>query len=145
MQGIVFGYIFSSDPAARRGTRASLIVSTLLLVIGVLMLITAFTQWDKEDDPDAPPPEWMAVLGRRTAPKAFGMGAAQVAIAAKQWVFNLSAGFLVYVLFVVLETYLRVDAAVSAWTLIGLFFAIRALAVRYDWRTQPVLPHAEGQ
>jgi uncharacterized membrane protein YeiH len=59
--------------------------------------------------------------------------------------FNLSAGFLVCVLFVVLETYFLVDAAVAAWIIIGLFFTIRVLAVRYDWRTQAVLPHTEGQ
>jgi len=90
-QGIVFGYIFSSDPAATSETGANLVVSTLLIVLGVLMLITAFRKWDKEDDPDAPPPKWMAALGGLSALKAFGMGAALVAIAAKQWVFTLSA------------------------------------------------------
>jgi hypothetical protein len=89
-QGIVFGYIFGSDPVATSETGASLIVSTLLIVIGVLMLITAFRKWDKEDDPDAPPPRWMAALGGLSALKAFGMGAVLVAIAAKQWVFTLS-------------------------------------------------------
>ena len=59
--------------------------------------------------------------------------------------FNLSAGFLVCVLFVVLVTYLQVDAAVSAWVIIGLFFTIRALAVRYDWTTQAMLPHTENE
>jgi hypothetical protein len=90
-QGIVFGYVFSSDPAATSETGANLVVSTLLIVLGVLMLITAFRKWDKEDDPDAPPPKWLAALGGLSALKAFGMGAALVAIAAKQWVFTLSA------------------------------------------------------
>jgi len=90
-QGIVFGYIFRSDPAASSDEGASLIVSTLLLVIGILMLITAFKQWQKEDDPDAPPPKWMAMLGGLSPLKALGMGALLVAIAAKQWVFTLSA------------------------------------------------------
>jgi threonine/homoserine/homoserine lactone efflux protein len=63
----------------------------LLLVIGILMLITAYRKWDKEEDPDAPPPRWMAALGELSPLKAFGMGAALVAISAKQWVFTLSA------------------------------------------------------
>lgn len=54
--------------------------------------------------------------------------------------FYLSAAFVACILFVVLEVYLHVAATVAAWIVIGLFFAIRALAVRYDWRTQPVLP-----
>ena len=90
-QGIVFGYIFTSDPAATSETGGNLIISTLLLVMGILMLITAFKKWDKEEDPDAPPPGWIATLGSLTFLKAFGMGAALVAIAAKQWVFTLSA------------------------------------------------------
>jgi uncharacterized membrane protein YeiH len=59
--------------------------------------------------------------------------------------FYLSAGFIACVLFVVLEVYLQVSATVAAWIIIGLFFAIRVLAVRYDWRTQPVLPPDEDQ
>jgi hypothetical protein len=90
-QGIVFGYIFLGDPAATSETGGNLVVSTLLLVVGILLLITAFKKWDKEDDPDAPPPKWMAALGGLSALKAFGMGAALVAISAKQWVFTLSA------------------------------------------------------
>ena len=90
-EGVVFGYIFRGDPAASSDEGAGLIVSTLLLVIGILMLVTAFRQWRKEDDPDAPPPKWMAAISGLSAPKAFGMGALLVAIAAKQWVFTLSA------------------------------------------------------
>ena len=90
-QGVVFGYIFTSDLAATSETGGNLIVSTLLLVMGILMLITAFRKWDREEDPDALPPRWIATLGSLTFLKAFGMGAAQVAIAAKQWVFTLSA------------------------------------------------------
>ena len=90
-QGIFFGFVFNSDPAATSETGANLIVSTLLIVLGILILITAYKKWDKEDDPDAPPPKWMAALGGLSALKAFGVGAAMVAIAAKQWVFTLSA------------------------------------------------------
>ncbi len=90
-QGIVFGLVFASDPAATSEAGGNLIVSSLLLVVGILLLLTAYKKWDKEDDPDAPPPRWMAALGGLPALKAFGLGAALVAIAAKQWVFTLSA------------------------------------------------------
>jgi uncharacterized membrane protein YeiH len=57
--------------------------------------------------------------------------------------FYLSAAFVACILFVVLEVYLHVSATVAAWIIIGLFFAIRTLAIRYDWQTQPVLLHTE--
>jgi uncharacterized membrane protein YeiH len=59
--------------------------------------------------------------------------------------YYLSAAFVVCILFIVLEVYLHVGATIAVWIVIGLFFAIRALAVRYDWQTQPVLPHTEDQ
>ena len=90
VQGIAFGFILASDPAATTEAGGNLLVSALLLVIGILMLITAYKKWNKEDDPDAPPPKWMAAIGGLSALKAFGMGAAVVAISAKQWVFTLS-------------------------------------------------------
>lgn len=90
-QGVAFGFVFASDPAATTDTGGNLIVSTLLIVIGILMLINAFKKWDKEEDPDAPPPKWMAALGGLSALKALGMGAGLVLISAKQWVFTLGA------------------------------------------------------
>jgi len=89
--GIFFGYIFNAAAESSGESGSNLIVSTLLLVIGILLLISAFRQWRKEDDPDAPPPKWMAMISGLSAAKAFGMGALLVAIAAKQWVFTLSA------------------------------------------------------
>jgi hypothetical protein len=90
-QGIVFGYVFTSDPAATTDTGGNLIVSTLLIVLGVLMLVTAYRKWDKDEDPDAPPPKWIAAVGSLSAPKALGIGAAVVALSTKQWVFTLAA------------------------------------------------------
>ncbi len=91
VQGIAFGVIFASDPAATTEAGGNLIVSTLLIVLGVLMLISAFRKWNKEEDPDAPPPKWVAAAGGLSAPKAFAMGALVVAISGKQWVFTLGA------------------------------------------------------
>jgi hypothetical protein len=90
-QGILFGYVFGKSAEVSGDTGSNAIVSTLLLVVGILMLITAFKQWRKEDDPDAPPPKWIAAISGISAVKALGAGALMVAIAAKQWVFTLSA------------------------------------------------------
>ena len=91
VQGILFGYVFGKSAEANGAGGSSVIVSTLLLVVGILMLITAFKQWHKQDDPDAPPPKWMAMISGLSTVKALGLGALLVAIAAKQWVFTLSA------------------------------------------------------
>jgi hypothetical protein len=90
-QGVLFGYVFGKSVESSGDTGSSAIVSTLLLVVSILMLITAFKQWRKEDDPDAPPPKWIAAISGLSAGKALGAGALLVAIAAKQWVFTLSA------------------------------------------------------
>jgi len=59
--------------------------------------------------------------------------------------FHRWAAFVACILFVVLEVYLHVAATIAAWIVIGLFFTIRALAVRYDGQTRPVLPDTEAQ
>lgn len=68
-----------------------LIASTLLLVVGVLLLVTAVKTWRKEEDPDAPSPQWMANISGLTTLRAMGMGVLFLTIDAKQWVFTLSA------------------------------------------------------
>lgn len=59
--------------------------------------------------------------------------------------YYVSAAFLVCVIFVTLVVGLNVENTLAAWFVIGLFFVIRMLSMRYDWRTRPVLPRAEGQ
>jgi hypothetical protein len=90
-QGAAFGFLFANDAEAKTEAGGNLIVSGLLLVLGILMLITAYRKWAKEEDPDAPPPRWMAALGGLSTLTAFALGAGMVAVAAKQWVFTLSA------------------------------------------------------
>jgi len=89
LQGVIFGLILSPSTGGTSGK--SPVVSTLLMVLGILLLVTAYKTWRNEDDPDGPPPKWMVMLDTLTPPKAFGMGAVLVLISGKFWVFTLSA------------------------------------------------------
>ena len=116
LQGILFGYVFGAADEANGDSGANLITSTLLVVIGILLLISAVRKWRKEEDPDAPPPKWMATLSGLSSLKAFGMGALLMALAVKQWVFTLSA------IAVIEEAQLGQTANVLAY----LFFVVAA-------------------
>jgi hypothetical protein len=91
VQGILLGLVIGPACMANSEPGPRLIVSTLLLIVGILLLITALRQWRKQDDPDAPTPQWMSAIGGLSAPKAVGAGALFPIIAVKQWVFTLSA------------------------------------------------------
>ena len=90
-QGFLFGFVFGAAGDEYGEEGRNLIASTLLLVIGLLMLVSAVKQWRKEEDPDAPPPKWMAMLDGITPARAFLFGAGFILIAAKLWVFTLGA------------------------------------------------------
>lgn len=90
VQGLLFGLVFGAAMQASSEGGQRLIVSTLLLVLGILLLITAFMKWQKAEDPDAPP-RWMATISGLSAFRAVGAGALFATIAVKQWVFTLSA------------------------------------------------------
>ena len=93
LQGLVFGLILtgSASATASESSGKGPIVSTLLLVLGIFFLITAYKQWRKDDDPDAPPPKWLAMIDSLTPLKAFGIGFGLMLIGAKFWVFTLTA------------------------------------------------------
>ena len=92
-QGVVFGYIFTGgDPDSADGAaQAGVIVPTLMLVLGALLLITAYRQWRKHPDADDPPPKWLTATETMSQLKAVAMGAGVVLIAGKMWVFTLGA------------------------------------------------------
>lgn len=56
--------------------------------------------------------------------------------------FALTPLIFVCVIFIVLVRGLGINKDVSAWSVIALFFAIRMLSVRFNWRTRSVLPRA---
>lgn len=92
VQGGLFGAMLQETPAAQADNGdMSPVESTLLLVVGILLLVTAVRKWRKDVDPDEPPPKWMASIQQLPPLRAFGMGVLLVAIGPKQWVFTLSA------------------------------------------------------
>jgi hypothetical protein len=95
LQGFLFGYIFGAADKEDPGN-SDLIVSTLLLVVGIVLLATAVRIWFRDDDPDAPPPKWMMRLSGCSALTALGIGASMMAISIKQWIFTLSAIAAIY-------------------------------------------------
>lgn len=89
-QGILFGLVIGTACKANPEPGPRFIVSTLL-ILGILLLVAAWKQWQKQADPDAPTPQWMNALAGLTPLKAVGAGALFPIIAIKQWVFTLSA------------------------------------------------------
>ena len=92
VQGIVFGFImtgaFSSVSASGQ---PGVITSTLLLVLGIFLLITAYKQWQHQADPDGPPPKWLKMIDSLTPVKAFGIGLVLVGTSPNLWAFTLNA------------------------------------------------------
>jgi len=91
IQGIIFGLVFHTATETYPEYGPALIASTLLLVVGILLLVAAYKKWRNQADPDDPPPQWMQGVGALSAFRALGAGALLVAISVKQWVFTLAA------------------------------------------------------
>lgn len=92
-QGVLFGLVLtrgSADPNDV-GEGSGWIRSTLLLILGILLLINAYRSYAKEPDPDAPPPRWLTMLDTMSPFMALAMGTGLLLISAKMWVFTLGA------------------------------------------------------
>jgi hypothetical protein len=92
LQGAVFGSILTGAAisALHRGQHG-VITSTLLMVLGIILLIAAYEQWQHQDDGDGLLPKWLTIIDSLTPVKAFGIGAVLVAASTKFWAFTLSA------------------------------------------------------
>ena len=91
VQGVFIGLVFGAVTETYPEYGPAIIASTLLLVVGILLLIAAYKKWRNQPDPDDPPPQWMQAVGGLSARRAVGAGALLVAISVKQWVFTLAA------------------------------------------------------
>lgn len=90
-QGIAFGYVFGVSKMASKETgNDSSIVSVLLLIVGILLLTAAIRIFRSEDDPDASP-RWIGLIDSISVLKVFSLGVVLTLMAAKFWVFTLSA------------------------------------------------------
>lgn len=91
-QGVLFGLVLtggSGEPSDADG--AGVVRATVMTVLGIFLLITAYKTWAKEPDPDAPPPKTLTMLGTLTPVKALLFGTGFVLIGPKLWIFVLGA------------------------------------------------------
>ena len=144
LQGLVFGVILSDATTVETAAGRETVFSAVLLVLSVTLFVTAAKQLAGGDDPDAPPPKWMAAVESIGTGKAFALGAGLVAINAKLWVFTLGAiaaieeahegrhaGVVSYLVFVALV--LAPQLAALAYALVAPARARRALDEIADW------------
>lgn len=131
-QGVVFGLVLSEadDDGDAGAGRPGLIVSTILLVVGVMLLVTAVRALVGEEDPDAPPPRWLTAMESLTPVRAFLFGAGSLVLGVKFWVFTLGAlsaiedaaldrstSIAVYLVFVVLAVSIQIVLIAVAFLL----------------------------
>jgi hypothetical protein len=91
-QGIVFGLILEGAIfSISKSRNPTAISSTLLLVVGIILLINAYKQWQNEPGTDGAPPKWMAIIDRLSPVKSFGVGIVLVATSPNLWFFTLNA------------------------------------------------------
>jgi len=91
LQGILFGLALDMGASADSTSGKGPVVSTLLLVLGILLLISAYKKIKKEKDPEDEPPKWMETVNKATNAKAFFVGIQLTLISPKMWVFILGA------------------------------------------------------
>jgi hypothetical protein len=110
LQGLLFGFVFTGGDSTYPAD-SGWIKSTLLIILGMMLLVTAYKKWAKDPDPDEPPPKWLAMLAGLTPLRAILLGAGFILIAMKLWVFTLGA------ISVIGEAQLQQPAAAIAYLL----------------------------
>jgi uncharacterized membrane protein YidH (DUF202 family) len=92
LQGLGFGLLLGeavADLAAAEGKGP--VISTLLVVLGILLLITAYKKWRNQPEADDLPPKWLTSIDNVTPLQALGLGLVLPLVSIKLWVFTLSA------------------------------------------------------
>jgi hypothetical protein len=92
IQGVLFGFVFSSVEAKSDATSSGLaggllLVASLLLYAGAVKKLLA----KEAEDEDAPPPKWSTKIASMSPLTAFAVGAGYITINAKLWVFTMTA------------------------------------------------------
>lgn len=90
VQGVVFSLLLV-DASAGDGQDHGVVVSTVLFVMGILMLTTALREIAKAPGHDNAPPGWLARLDKLSPLVIAALGAALIVMSAKQWIFTLGA------------------------------------------------------
>lgn len=93
VQGLLLGLVIVPAQAQENDLEsgAGPMVSSTLLVLGILLLVAGLRQMVTGEDLDAPPPRWVGMSVSMKPATAFGFGAAIIAIGAKWWVFTIGA------------------------------------------------------
>jgi len=92
VQGLLFALVLDRAFAAGGGdgTKGP-VVSTVLVILGILFYVLAARKALHAPDDDQPPPRWLTTLEAATPGRAFLLGAGLMAISVKFWVFTLGA------------------------------------------------------
>lgn len=93
LQGLIFGLVFNRYEEQSQAVESgkSPVALTLMTVMGLMLLISAFKKWRKEVDADEQPPKWMTKLDTMTPFNFFVFGFSLMLLNAKMWVFTLGA------------------------------------------------------
>jgi hypothetical protein len=91
LQGLLFGTVLHWGKRARDDGQTTWVLSAVLLVVAVILLVSVIREILSGQDPDDPPPKWLAALPTMTPGKAFLLGMGVILISVKLWVFTLAA------------------------------------------------------
>ncbi len=93
IQGLLLGLLVIPAQAQQTDLEsgAGPLVTSFLLITGILLLATALRQVITGEDPDAPPPRWVSMTVSMKPSTAFGFGMGLIAVGAKWWVFTIGA------------------------------------------------------
>jgi hypothetical protein len=92
IQGLLFAALLPGhtvDAGARDGRGSGPVEAAILIVLAMLLYATAVQQALADQNPDAPPPKWIATAESMSAPRALLVGVGLVLIGAKAWIFSL--------------------------------------------------------
>lgn len=91
VQGVIFGVVYGASEHAHAGNEQQVVVSTLLLIAGILMWAAALKQVFGGEDAGNPAPKLMSMVSALTPLKAMGLGALLVMTSSRAWIFTLAA------------------------------------------------------